>query len=182
MMQTTSARRSFSSDKWRLLRAGAWALAVVAPLAVSTARCRPRDTPSSSSVTPAAPLRPVAGIKQIMAGLIDPGADLVWESVATTITRSGTEERRPRSDEEWVAVRNAALQLTEGGNLLMLGDRAKDRDAWWRMSRALVDAGAVALAAAERKNAEALFDSGEAITTACDNCHSVYWKDAGSLQ
>ena len=63
----------------------------------------------------------------------------------------------------------------------MLGDRAKDRETWWRMSRALVDAGAVALAAAERKNAEALFDSGEAITTACDNCHAVYWKEAGGL-
>jgi len=116
-----------------------------------------------------------------MAGLIDPGADLVWESVAITITRSGTQERRPQTDAEWLAVRNAALQLTEGGNLLMLGDRARDHDAWWRMSRALVDAGAVALAAAERKDAEALFDAGDAITTACDNCHAVYWQDARSL-
>lgn len=111
-----------------------------------------------------------------MAGLIDPAADIVWGSVGTIITASHTEERRPRTDKEWEEVRNAALHLTEGANLLMLGDRAKDHDAWWRMSRALVDAGAVALEAAEKKDVQALLDAGDGITTACDTCHSVYWK------
>lgn len=112
-----------------------------------------------------------------MAGLIDPAADVVWGAVGTIVTKQGTEERRPRTDQEWDAVRNAAVGLTEGGNLLMLGGRVKDRGAWLAMSRALTDAGATAVKAAEEKNVQALFDSGEAITAACDSCHAAYWKE-----
>jgi hypothetical protein len=167
-----------------------WLLAVSVPFALALGLGTPKALPSAAAAPAAtvpaaaaatvaaakgAPIRPVASIKQLMAGVIDPAADTVWESVGTIISAAGTEERRPRTDKEWEAVRNAALHLTEGGNLLMLGDRAKDHDAWWRMSRALVDAGAVALQAAEEKNVQALFDAGEGITAACDTCHGVYW-------
>jgi hypothetical protein len=159
-----------------------WLLAVSVPFALALGLGAPKPPPPATRVSAAAavakggaPIRPVASVKQLMAGVIDPAADTVWESVGTIISAAGIEERRPRTDKEWEAVRNAALHLTEGGNLLMLGDRAKDHDAWWRMSRALVDAGAVALQAAEEKNVQALFDAGEGITAACDSCHGVYW-------
>lgn len=145
-------------------------------LALAAVRCERRTAPPASAHA-GPPLRAVANVTQLMAGLIDPAADTVWESVGTIVSAAGTEERRPRTDEEWLAVRNAALHLTEGGNLLMLGDRAKDQEAWWRMSRALVDAGAVALEAAERKSVQGVFDAGEGITIACDNCHNVYWRE-----
>jgi hypothetical protein len=111
-----------------------WLLAAAVPFIVATIRCKPPDT-SHAAI---APVRAAADVKQIMSGLIDPGADVVWESVGTVVTKASAEEHRPRTDAEWQVVRDAALQLTEGGNLLMLGDRAKDRETWWRMSRALV--------------------------------------------
>jgi cytochrome c553 len=157
----TRARRAFFTTLWLL--------ALATPIVLAAARGEQRKAATSP------PIRAEASIKQLMAGLIDPAADTVWESVGTIISAAGTEERRPKTDKEWEAVRNAALHLTEGGNLLMLGHRAKDHDAWWRMSRTLVDAGAVALKAAEDRNVQALFDAGEGIATACDTCHGVYW-------
>ena len=46
------------------------------------------------------------------------------------------------------------------------------------MSQALVDAGVVALRAAEAKNPEALFEAGGQVYEVCQHCHSQYWKDS----
>lgn len=126
------------------------------------------------------PLKAVGSVQQIMATLIDPNADAVWESVGTIIDERGTEERRPRTGAEWNAVAASALALAESGNLLMLEGRAKDRDAWLRMSRALVDAGETAWKAAQARDVQALMDAGEGVTIACDTCHGLYWKAGGS--
>src|SRR5712691_3351567 len=46
-----------------------------------------------------------ATIKDIMDSMVDPNADYLWESVATIVTAAGTEERAPRTDEEWTNLR-----------------------------------------------------------------------------
>ncbi len=122
-----------------------------------------------------APFVPVADVQQLMEMVIDPAADVVWESVGAIITAEGTEEIFPRSDEDWAVVRNNAMVLAESGNLLMLGDRAKGEGPWMIMSRALVEAGTAALEAAEAKDADAVFAVGEQIYNACETCHVLYW-------
>ena len=129
------------------------------------------ETPST---TPP-PFVPVGDVQQLMEMVIDPAADIVWESVGTIVTLDGTEEIFPRSDEEWSTVRNSAMVLAESGNLLMFGDRAKGEGPWMIMSQALVEAGMVALEAAEAKNPEAVFAVGEQIYNACETCHVLYW-------
>lgn len=119
---------------------------------------------------------PVASVKQIMQGIVAPAATVVFDSVGTTVSTSGTEERAPQTAEEWEAVGNSAAALVESGNLLMIGSRTVDTGDWVRMSRALMDAGVVALKATEARNAEALFASGEAINASCDNCHQKYQR------
>lgn len=156
-------------------RASSSAASPVAPPSTSAPTLTPVLASGAASGAGEAPTRAVGNVALLMSGLIDPAADVVWGSVGTIVTAAGSTDYRPRTDKEWETVRNAALHLTEGGNLLMLGERAKDHDTWWRMSRALVDAGAVALQAAETKNVQALFDAGEGITIACDTCHAVYW-------
>ena len=129
------------------------------------------ETPS----TPPPPFVPVGDVQQLMEMVIDPAADIVWESVGTIVTLDGTEEIFPRSDEEWSTVRNSAMVLAESGNLLMVGDRAKGEGPWMIMSQALVEAGRVALEAAEAKDPEAVFAVGEQIYNACETCHVLYW-------
>ena len=115
-------------------------------------------------------------MKQIMKAIVRPAATVVFESVSTTVSSRGTEEKAPRTQDEWEIVGNSAAALIESGNLLIMGSRAVDQDDWVKMSQALIDAGKVALRATEAKSAERLLASGEAINESCDNCHRKYQR------
>jgi hypothetical protein len=139
-----------------------------------------QQTPDIEPPVEARVATPVASVKQIMQGIVAPAATAVFSSVGTIVRTSGIEERAPKTDQEWEAVGNNAAALVESGNLLMMGDRAVDTGDWTKISRALIDAGTVALKAIEAKNAEALLASGEAINESCDNCHEKYQRSDGA--
>jgi len=119
---------------------------------------------------------PVASVKQIMKGIVAPAATVVFNSVSTTVSFKGIEERAPHSDEEWEVVGNSAAALVESGNLLLMGSRAVDKGDWVTMSQALIDAGKVALKATQEKSAEGVLGAGEAVNMSCDNCHRKYQR------
>lgn len=169
---------------------------VLGVLAFGAVGCTRRDeTPPQQ-----ASFRPTATVKDIMTSIIDPEADVLWNSVATIVTLSGTEERAPQTDEEWAAVRQSAVQLVEATNLLRVPGRlvakpgeksenprielqpetiqkliAEDPATWTTLVDRLHDAAAPALKAADAKDAKALFDAGEHIEFACEACHQQYW-------
>jgi len=58
-----------------------------------------------------------------MDGIIDPSADVLWDSVAYIATTKGIEDRQPRTDDEWKKVRYGAITLIEGANLLSMPGR-----------------------------------------------------------
>jgi hypothetical protein len=120
------------------------------------------------------PFKPVADTKLLMQSVVDPNADIIWEAVKTIDSPAGTEEIRPRSSEEWAAVRNAAVAVAESGNLLMLAPRAKDGGEWMKRAQDMIDTGEKAIRAAEAKNAEQLFTVGGDIYDSCSNCHRQY--------
>jgi hypothetical protein len=113
--------------------------------------------------------------RDLMAGMIDASADALWDAVGTIWDENGENHWEPETDEEWLAVTGAAMTLIESGNLLMLGNRARDTDQWMAYSQEMIDAGAVALEAAQARDPELIFDSGEVVYNACNNCHSIYW-------
>jgi hypothetical protein len=150
--------------------------------------------------TPQSQFRPTATVKDIMTSVIDPEADVLWNAVATIVSVSGTEERAPKTDEEWVAVRRSAVQLVEATNLLRVpgrlvarpGEKSEnprielqpetiqkmivdDAVTWSAHVDRLHDAAVPALTAAEARNAKGLFDAGEHIERACEACHQRYW-------
>jgi hypothetical protein len=127
------------------------------------------------------PFRPVEDNKLLMNAVLDPAADVIWGSVGTIITAESTVERAPATDEEWAAVRNSAVVVTESGNLLMMGNRAKDHDEWMRLSQALIDVGTRTIKAAEARDKQAIFDLGGDIYAVCTNCHSKYALDLGRV-
>jgi hypothetical protein len=122
------------------------------------------------------PVTPVANVQQIMNGLTVPASEVVFKAVSTVRSSRGVEEIAPKNDEEWQAIENSAAMLVESGNLLMIGDRVRDRREWIEMSRAMIDASKVALEAARRKKADALFSSFDAIYLSCERCHLKYFK------
>jgi hypothetical protein len=119
---------------------------------------------------------PVATVKQIMKGIVAPAATVVFNSVSTTVSFRGTEEKFPRNDEEWEEVGTSAAALIESGNLLLMGTRAVDKDEWVKMSQALIEAGKVALKATQDKSAEGVLAAGERVNASCDACHRRYQR------
>ena len=114
-------------------------------------------------------------VSDLMAGLIDPAADGLWDAVGTVWDETGEHHWEPDSEEDWIAVRASAMTLMEAGNLLMMGERPRDNEAWIAYTQNMIDAAATALAAAEAEDAEAVFDVGESVYNTCNACHSVYW-------
>ena len=140
-------------------------------LALFTAACG-GSADSETAAQP--PFKPVSSIEEIMHDVVFPHADRVWDSVGTIITMEGTEEIYPRTEEEGSALQSDARTLMEAGNLLMIEGRAKDADKWMERAGALIDAAQKVLEAAEAQDSEAVFDRGELIYNACQNCHWEY--------
>src|SRR5262245_28326233 len=103
-------------------------LSLVLATMTLAAGCGPRATTAEAKAPPPPPssethMKPVTGIQDIMASMVDPAADHLWESVATVANEKGVEEKRPKTDEDWKAVRTQAVILAEAANLLMVEGR-----------------------------------------------------------
>jgi hypothetical protein len=83
-----------------------------------------------ATAPPSPRFTPVATVKGLMLAMIDPASDVVFNAVSSTTTTGGVVEKAPKTDEEWAVVRNNALILLEGANLLMMPGRhiASDAD------------------------------------------------------
>ena len=127
-----------------------------------------------SSAPPPPPFKPVADVKQLMASVVEPSAEVYWDAVGTIYDEKGTTEIEPKTIEEWDAVRNAAYVVAESGNLLMMSSRAKDGGDWMTMSQAMIDVGQRAVSAAEARNKTAVFDVGAELYDTCTSCHAKY--------
>ncbi|MEQ1694110.1 MAG: hypothetical protein ABMA00_22665, partial [Gemmatimonas sp.] len=83
-------------------------------------------TPAPPPVTPAStstPFKSTVTVKQLMDEVLEPAANVYWESVGSVSDARGTREIAPKTDSQWIAVRNAATVVAESGNLMMLDGR-----------------------------------------------------------
>ena len=128
------------------------------------------------------PFKPIVDTGSLMESFIEPSADVIWLSVGTIVSAAGEEHIRPQTEEEWTKVKNAAVAVSEAGNLLMMEPRARDADEWMRLSKAMVDTGAEAIKAAEAKDPDAMFEAGAQIYAVCSNCHAKYDPSMSRVQ
>jgi hypothetical protein len=168
-----------------------------------TSACQSQQAAAPAATAPAIPppeYTPTATIKDLMQSVVDPNADVVWLSVTTVQSAKGTVDTAPKTDEEWKKVRHGAIALMEAANLLMVpgrhvakpGEKSetpgvelepsemevlinKDVPAFRMRAKALHDAGYAALQAIDNKDAQKVFEVGDQIEQACENCHKQYW-------
>lgn len=150
------------------------AVVCVAGLGLLTMAGCSKPADPGAAAPQATPFVAATDMKQLMAWVMDPNADIVWAAVGTIVTENGQEQFAPRTDEEWSAVRNAAAVVAESGNLLMMPGRAVNQDDWMQKSRALIDTATAVIRAAEAKDAETLFTAGSDMYLACSGCHAGY--------
>lgn len=131
-----------------------------------------------TTVTPpavvASPFVETVNIKQLMEWVIDPTVDVIWDSVKYIDTVDGTKVIAPHTDAEWDTVRNAAANLAESSNLLMIQHRARKGKEWQAAATSLRLAATDAMHAAQAKDQQGLFDAGGHIYNACSACHFAY--------
>jgi hypothetical protein len=178
---------------WKRMTAATAVLLAAAAVATSKPAAPPRADDG---------LEAVVTIKDIMENLVDPSADALWASVSSTTTASGMEDRQPRTEEDWKAVRAYAITLAEAPNLLLTPGRrvaeaggkledaqvkgilgpqeiarkiAADRPAFVERTRALRLAAKEALAAIDARDVARLFEAGTVLDEACESCHVRYW-------
>jgi hypothetical protein len=117
------------------------------------------------------PFDTTVSVKDLMANMMDPTADVVWESVGTVMTKEGTFERAPQTDEEWNNVKAHAIMLVEAGNLLMLPARSGGNAEWIKLAQDMIAQSKRMIAAAEKHDRQAVFDVGSDLYDRCVNCH-----------
>jgi hypothetical protein len=156
-------------------------------------------------------LTPVVSVKELMADLIDPASDDVFNAVSTTIGAKGIVEVEPRTDEDWARVRSGAVTLAEGISLLKIprsiappADRTAPPDPdnaemppeqirakiladpvlWNAKIEALRNINRTILDVVKRRNVSELVEAGAILDQACETCHLEFWYpgEKGLLQ
>jgi hypothetical protein len=135
---------------------------------VAAAACAPADQDA------AAMYRPVGDVADLMAGVVEPAAEVIWDAVGVIVDADGEHQLAPQTEEDWLMLRFAAYTVAESGNLLMMPERALDQGAWITMSQQLNEMGQRAIEATDARNLDAIFDVGAEIYYVCTNCHSAY--------
>ncbi|HUR33968.1 MAG TPA: hypothetical protein VM032_09260 [Vicinamibacterales bacterium] len=120
------------------------------------------------------PFKAVVETRDLMEDLMERQADIVWGATGFIVTAEGVEERRPKSDEDWLAVKAAAVNLTEAGNLLLFAPRAQDGGQWVKNVQAMMGQGQRMIDAIDRRDTKAMFDVGSDLYDTCTNCHMHY--------
>jgi hypothetical protein len=183
------------------------ALITLSTLLGSLAMAQQKPAAPAAAAAPAAPPGYTTNfsIQELMLSIVDPVGDSIFDSVSVSITAAGFKETRPRTDAEWLAVRDKAVQLAEAGNLLKIPGRRvgpatpirgmkpetpgpddlspaqveillkQNRAPFNAFAQKLTDAAMVALKAVDTRSVDGLYEAGDAIDQACENCHLNYW-------
>ena len=143
---------------------------------------------------------PPLSVREIMAKVIDPSADLVWGAAGTVEDENGSHDLAPNTEADWVKLSMGAKRLAEGANMLLSGDLriappgAKsaapgielepeqvarlvnaDKKTFRAFAIAIRDLASEAEMAALQKNAKPLLDIGSRLDAVCESCHRTFW-------
>ena len=113
----------------------------------------------------------------LMTMVLEPAADSLWDNAGWIESAAGYEELYPTTDEGWDFMIAQAAVVAESGNLLALPGRAIDNDAWLVYSEGMIDAGIMAMDAAQRRHEEDFFQAGAQLYSVCRACHQTYNPD-----
>ena len=177
---------------------------IVLLVAFAGAECSKPAPPPAQSAPPRllSEMTPVVSVKELMANMIDPVSDNIFDAVWWEITAKGRVEHQPKTDEDWDKIKTGAVSLAEGIYLLKVprpltppGDvnnsqgpnppelsptqiKAKiDHDPvlWDAKIQALRNAGLEVLEVVKKRDVNALFDASGDLDDACEACHLEYW-------
>jgi len=143
---------------------------------------------------------PRATIVEIMDSMVMSTASVLWNAVGVSVTANGVEETVPETDEDWAALRYAAVTMAEATNSILIPGRHAapadmERDpadtsltpaqieerieqnwaTWVGLAHALDAAALEAIRAIDARDVDTLSEVGGTIDAACESCHLQFW-------
>lgn len=176
-----------------------WGITVSVVLLVGALEAQQTTPTRRPTAPPALSVTADTSIQQLMAMSIDPASKVLFEAVSTVTIKGKEQQKVPRTDAEWTAVRNAALQMVEGSKLIATAGRhvsrnpnakakegelspreieallAKNRPAWDKFAREFGEVAQAGARAAEKKDVDGVFAAAGDMDAACENCHLMFW-------
>lgn len=146
-------------------------------LALLLAACSGDNTSADDASTGESIYNTSLNMQELMAMVLEPASDVLWDSGGWVLDASGYEELYPTTDDGWAYVKAQAAIIVETGNSLALPGRREDNDAWVIYSQGLSEAGLRAMAAAETQDKEEFFQAGAQLYSVCTACHQAYNPD-----
>ena len=136
-----------------------------------------------------------------MKAIVEPSSQALFDSVAVVASEKGTIERVPSTDEEWEQLEHWALSLAEAPNLIKVKGRRVARpeeentsagptelppiqiqakieanpQQFYDYLDGLQAAAVEALNIVKNRDVKGLFEVGEKLDVACENCHVEFW-------
>jgi hypothetical protein len=165
-------------------------------------KAAPPATQSAAPILTGGEMTPVVSVKELMANMIDPVADNIFDAVWWDVTSKGIVEHRPTTDEDWEKIKTGAVTLAEGIYLLKVprqfappGDvnnslglhppelsptqikekLDKDPVLWNAKIEALRNVALEVLEVVKKKDRDGLFPASGDLDEACEGCHLEYW-------
>ncbi len=144
-----------------------------------------------------------ASLSEIMATIVMPSADKLWNAVAIDETANGTVITAPETEEDWQQIRMSAAGLVAVTDKLLnenlpitnaapvetppgeLGPkqiaslRKENWQAWTAHVYVLHEVAESALKMVDAKDTEGLSEVGGALDEACESCHLQFWYPEG---
>jgi hypothetical protein len=137
---------------------------------------------------------------EIMESIVMPSAQAIWDAVGVDVTAQGQIEKKPETEEQWAALRAAAVTLAEATNALVIPGRhaappgtksenpdaelepaaieallKKERPAWVAHAAVLHATAIQAIGAIDARDIDQISEVGGAIDEACEGCHLQFW-------
>jgi hypothetical protein len=138
-------------------------------------------------------------ISDIMASIVMPSANVLWEAVLPDTDENGNEILKgPDSDEGWLRVREAAISLAASTNLLMVPDLPvrdpaletppgelssgeiaglirEQSASWYAWNQVMHTTAMQLLQAVDAKDTQAIWDMTATLDAPCTSCHTQFW-------
>jgi hypothetical protein len=154
---------------------------------------------SLSGAAEAPPFSTDLTISDIMASIVMPAANVLWEAVLPDTDANGKEILKgPDSEEGWLRVREAAVSMAAATNLLMvpgltakdpaletppgelnpeaIGQLIRDKSADWYAWNQLMHNTAMQLVTAiDAQDTQAIWDMTATLDGPCTSCHTQFW-------
>jgi hypothetical protein len=117
-------------------------------------------------------------VHDMMADVMQPAAEGVWDHAGFILTAEGEESLYPTTEEGWEEVANNARNLITLAEDLKSPDYAPDQDAWADYADGVILASEEIIRAAATREEQRIFDAGGVLYNACLGCHNRYIVEA----